>query len=554
MPNVNVSLKDMQKLIGRKLSLAEFSEAVLYAKGEVDAVSGDEITVDVKDTNRPDLWSAEGIARELRARLGIEKGIPKYRVKKGRLSCTIEKSVEKTRPFIACALVKNVKVTEDFLIQMIQLQEKVGMTFGRRRKETGIGLYDFGKMKGPVFYRGCRDNEIEFVPLEYKVKMRPSEILKEHPKGKEFGHLLEGCERFPIVIDSKGIVASMPPIINSQETGKVTEKTREIFLEVTGFNWETVNTALNVMVMALADRGGQIESVKINFPKTKTYPKKPVHTPHFENKKIEVGLDEIREVSGLDLSSREIAKLLEKARYKATVKGRKVVAEYPAYRMDILHPVDVIEDVIISYGFEKVKPEPIKIAVMGQERPEAKKAELIRNVCVGLGLQGILTYTMSNKGKQAAMIGLDLEKEQFVELANPVSENYTVFRKQLFPELLEFLAANKHFAYPQKIYEVGKTVELDSKSETGVNEKNKVCIALCGKGAEFTVIKGVLDAIADNLGGKYSLKQCPMPALEQGKSASLSMDGKAGFFGEIEKSVLENFGLKQPTAILELEI
>ena len=229
MPNVEISLKDISKLVGKKIPLKELKEIVLYVKGEVEAVEGDKITVDVKETNRPDLWSAEGIARELKARIGKDKGIPKYAVAKGNVSCTIEKSVENVRPFIVCALVKNVRITDEFLRQMIQLQEKVGMTFGRKRRETGIGLYDFKKMTPPVFYRGYKDNEIEFVPLDYKVKMRPSEILSEHPKGKEFGHLLEGATKYPIVMDSNKVVASMPPIINSEITGKVTEKTREIF-------------------------------------------------------------------------------------------------------------------------------------------------------------------------------------------------------------------------------------------------------------------------------------------------------------------------------------
>ena len=554
MPSVKVNLKDMQKLVGKKLSLAEFKEAVLFAKGEVDGVEGNEITVDVKDSNRPDLWSAEGIARELRGRLGIEKGLPKYQVKKSGISCTIEKSVEKTRPFIACALVKGVNVSEDFLIQMIQLQEKVGTTFGRKRKEAGIGLYDFEKMTPPVFYRGCKDAEIEFVPLEYKVKMRPSEILKEHPKGKEFGHLLGGGDRYPIVIDSKGVVASMPPIINSQTTGKITKETKQIFIESTGFNWETVNTALNVIAMALADRGGKIESVEIKFPKTKAYPKKSIHTPVFDTRSIEVGLEEIRKTSGLELSNKEVLELLARARYSAKIKGKKAIVEYPSYRQDILHEVDVIEDVLISYDYGKVKAAPIELVTIGSERPETLKVDLTREICIGLGLQEILSYTMTSKQKQTAMVGLEEKKEKFVELANPISENYTIFRKRLFPELLEFLSQNKHVSFPQKIFEVGKVVELDPKSETGVAEKNVLCIALSGKGAEFNTIKGVLDAVTENLGIEYLLKESAFAFLEKGRQAKITAAGKKGFLGEVSKNAKQNFGLEQSTVVLELEI
>jgi len=548
MPNVNVSLKDMQKLVGKKLSLAEFKEAVLFAKGEVEAVDGDSITVDVKDTNRPDLFSAEGIAREIRGRLTNDRGVPHYKVGKSNVSVIVDKSVAGIRPCIAAAIVKNVKISEEFLVQMVQLQEKVCLTFGRKRKEAAIGIYDWSKLKAPMHYRACKPGAKKFVPLEYKVEMDLGEILLEHPKGKEYAHLLEGFSKYPIFEDSKGTVASMPPIINSQLTGKVSEKTKEILVEVTGYKQETVNTALNVMVSALAERGFDVYSVKIR------YSGKAIITPDFSPGKESIGVDDVREFSGLDLSKKEVVELLEKARYNVKVKGNSLECLYPSYRQDILHAVDVIEDVLISYGYGRIQPLPIKLAVRGKQLPETGQVNLVREVCVGLGLQGILTYTMTNKGKQAEKIGLDLEKEQFVELANPVSENYTVFRKRLYPELLEFLGENKHVAFPQKVFEVGKTIELDARAETRVSEKDKLCIALSGKGAEFTVIKGVLDAVADNLGLKYELKQNTEPVLEKGKSAAVSIGGKKGLVGEVNKKALQAFGLEQPTAVLELEI
>lgn len=548
MPNVVVSLKDMQKLVGKKLSLAEFREAVLYAKGEVDNVEGDSITVDVKDTNRPDLFSAEGIAREIRGRLTRERGLPQYRVRKSHVSVIVDRSVAKIRPCIAAAIVKNVKISEEFLVQMVQLQEKVCLSFGRKRKEAAIGLYDWSKLRQPMHYRAYKPRAKKFIPLDYKAEMDLEEILLEHPKGKEYKHLLEGFSKYPVFEDSKGVVASMPPIINSRLTGKVSEKTKEVLVEVTGYKQETVNTALNVMVSALAERGFDVYSVRVK------YPNKAIVTPDFSPGKAVVRLEDVREFSGLDLSNKEIVELLQKARYDVKVKGNGIECLYPAYRQDILHSVDAIEDVLISYGYDRIEPLPIKLATKGEQLLETRQADLVREVCVGLGLQGILTYTMTNKEKQAAMIGFDAEKEQFVELANPVSENYTVFRKHLYPELLELLAENKHVTYPQKLFEVGKTIELDAKSETKVSEKNKLCIVLSGKEAEFTVIKGVLDAVADNLGIKYSLGKNVEPAFEKGKSAAISIAGKKGFLGELKKEVLRNFGLEQLTAVLEFEI
>lgn len=548
MPNVEASKRDLELLIGKRLLGKELEQAIEFAKGEIDSEEGDRIVIDEKDTNRPDLLSAEGIAREIRGRLAKEKGVPKYRVKKGNVSVIVDKSVNGIRPCIAAAIVKNVKISEEMLVQMINLQEKVCMTFGKKRKEAAIGIYDWSKLKAPMHYTSYGPGEKKFIPLEYKAEMDLGEILLEHPKGKEYAHLLKGFSRYPIFEDSKGIVASMPPIINSQLTGKVALGTKEMLIEVTGYNQETVNTALNVMVSAMAERGFDVYSIRVR------YPGKTIVTPDFTPRKISVPLAEIRQAMGMELDAGKIIGLLRQARYDVKVKGKMLLCEYPAYRQDILHPVDVIEDALVSYGFNNIRPEPVRLACTGSELEEEKLKRAFEEVCVGLGLQGVLTFTMTSRAKQSSMIGLEPEKEGFVEIANPVSENYVVFRKRLYPELLEFLSKNKHAAYPQKIFEAGKAVGLDAKSETGAWEKNRLCVALCGKGAEFTVIKGVLDAVADNIGFKYSLSEQAEPCFEKGKAAAISIGEKKGMLGELTKNTLKNFGLEQPTAILEIEI
>ncbi len=553
MPTIDISKKDLEGLVGKKIPMPELEEALLFAKGEVDSVEGDNIKVDIKETNRPDLWSVEGIARELRARLGIEKGIRNYRVAKARVSCTIEKSVEGSRPFIACAIVRSVKVTDEFIRQIVQLQEKVGMTFGRKRKEAGIGLYDFDRMTPPVFYRGYKDEEIEYVPLDWKVPMRPSEILQQHQKGKEFAHLLKGMDRYPIVIDSKNVVASMPPIINSESTGKITFGTKNIFIESTGYNWETVNIALKVICVALADRGGKIEAVKIIFPKGGPYPKAPVETPFFRTKKITLDMGYAREISGLELQGKEIVALLGKARYAVKKKADKLELEYPDYRNDILHPVDIVEDILIGYGYNMIGTLRPEMVVTGAEQLETPYIDKVRDACVGLGLQEVLTFVLTSKGKQANMVGRDPEKEEFVEITNPVSSNWGIMRKSIYPELLEFLSKNKHVEYPQRIFEVGKTVELDANTDTRTRERTKLCIALAGKGCGFTLIKSALVAVCRDLGKKCSLHETSHPALKEGRRAEITGD-TSGILGEVSEEVKKNFGLEQDVVLLEMEL
>src|SRR3989344_5120344 len=552
MPTIEASKKDLEALIGKKFSKEQLEEALLYVKGELDKAEGDVLTIDVKETNRPELWSAEGIAREIRAKMGIDRGVKKYKVVKAKVSCTIEKSVEKSRPFICCAIIRNVKVDDELIKQMVQLQEKVGGTFGRRRKEAGIGLYDYGKMAPPVFYRGYKDDEIEYVPLEYKVKMRPSEILAEHPKGKEFGHLLKGLEYYPIVIDSKNTVASMPPIINSETTGKVSEKTRDIFIESTGFNWETVNIALKVICMTFVDRGATIEAVKIVFPKGGIYPKQPIETPHFGTRKMKLDVDYVNRISGLAMNAKQICALIEKSGMNAKAIGKKIGVEYPDYRQDILHPIDIIEDIIIGHGYNNIKPAKVEMNVVGEELKERVFADKVRDVCVGLGLQEVLTFNLTSAHKQADAIGLRGEK--VVEIANPVSANWTVMRKRIMPELLEFLAKNKHAEYPQTIFEIGTVLEIDAKQETGTRQKTNLCIAMTDHQVNFTQMKSMLDAILSNMGLKYSLAETGLPFLEKGKGAEVKIGNGKGFIGELDSKILGNFGLGKKTVVLEIEL
>ncbi|MBT4870761.1 MAG: phenylalanine--tRNA ligase subunit beta [Candidatus Diapherotrites archaeon] len=551
MPTIEASKKDLEKLIGKKFTDNQLEDALMYVKGEVDGKDGDAIKIDVKETNRPDLWSSEGIAREIKARIGKDKGIKKYKTTKGKVKVYVDKNLAKVRPLIACAVVKNVKIDDDFIIQMVQLQEKVGETFGRKRKETGIGLYDFDIMHPPIHYKGFKDNQIEFVPLEWKVPMRPSEILKQHEKGKAYAHLLEGNTYYPIVIDSKKVVASMPPIINSQVTGKVTAQTKNLFIEVTGFNWNIVSTALEVMCMALADRGGKIETTEINFPIGKTYPSKKVNTPEFKTQKLTFKTELFNQVTGLGIKPTELKTLLEKARYKVSMTKEKTSVEYSNYRQDIMHGVDVVEDALISYGYDKIEPVPVEMCVFGKSLAELDALEEVRDGCIGMGLQEITSFNLTSKTNQEAK--MLLKGEKFVELANPMSSNYEIMRKRLLPQALNFLSKNKNQIFPQRIFEVGACLELNPKADIGVNQTNHICGVVTHSNANFTEIKSILVTLCDMLGLKLKIEKKTFSFLGE-NSAKITVGGKKGFIGELSEEVEKNFGLKKPVALFEFEL
>ncbi len=548
MPTIEISKKDLESLCGKKFAeKEEIATALEFAKTELDGLEGDKIIAAVADTNRPDLLSAEGIARELRSHYTKDKGIPKYEVKKSNIEVIVDKSVSAIRPCIAAAVIKKMNVSDEFLRQMIQLQEKVCLTFGRKRKEAAIGIYDWQKLKAPMHYRAYKPREKKFVPLEYKTEMDLEEILTEHPTGKEYSQLLKGFDKYPILEDNNNIVASMPPIINSHTTGKVTEQTKEVLIEVTGYKQETVNTALNIMVSALAERGFEVFSVKIKYPNGKS-----IVTPDFSPKKIVVNADSVKKITGINLNAKQAIALLRDARYEAKANGKKITAFYPAYRQDILHEVDAIEDILLSIGYNNIKPEFIELPCIGAESRQSRLIDIARDVCVGLQLQEVLTFTLTSREKQEKQICL--QKEEFVEIANPVSANWSVFRKQIFPELLEFFGKNKNVQYPQKVFEIGKCLELNADSETGVNEPIKLCVAIAGKACDFTAIKSALEVVCKNLGTPYELSESSNPAFEKGKQGEIKICNKRGIVGEINSKTLHNFGIEMPTALFEIEI
>ncbi|MEI7961862.1 MAG: phenylalanine--tRNA ligase subunit beta [archaeon] len=552
MPNIEVSKKDLESLFGKSFSRVELEEALEFVKGEIDALDGDALRVDCKEPNRPDLWSAEGIARELKARFGKEKGVAEYKVHKGDVNVHIDSNLLSVRPLIACAVVKGVKIDEDFIKQIVQLQEKVGESFGRKRKEIGIGLYDFNIMASPVYYKGFADDKIEFIPLEWKVAMRPSEILAQHEKGKAYAHLLKDAKVFPIVIDSKNVVASMPPIINSQATGKVTEKTKDLFIECTGFKWATVETALEVICMALADRGGKIYSCHLHFPsEKKPYPAKAIFTPEFSTQKLTFEKSLIKTKSGLELKDKEIIDLLSRARYNTQIIGDKVKVEFSSYRTDIMHPVDVIEDLLISYGVNNIVPQKIEMNVVGSQLKDAEVLDFVRSGCVGLCLQEVLTYNLTSRLIQAN--NMQLLQEELVEIANPVSINYEILRKRLSPQLLDFLSKNKDKEFPQRIFEVGTVLELRAGAHNGVHESNHLCVVLTHSNVNYTEIKSFFDSLCKYLGLVTEIKKHQFPFLGE-NAAEVTINGKKGFIGELKKEVVDAFGLRKPVALFEIEL
>ena len=533
MPTIDIDLIDLKRMLD--VPDEELEELLFLNKVEIEEIGMTEAKVEITP-DRPDMFSVEGIARQLKSWLLKTKGLPEYYVAKPRIE--LKKSHLTIRPHIACAYISNLNFTDEAIKSFMQLEEQVDKTIGRNRAVSSIGIHDISDVKPPFTYKEVSTNT-KFVPLGYTKEMTINEILEHHPKGKEYGHLASG-DKVPIIVDKEGTVISFPPITNAEIT-QVKPGTRDIFIDITGTDEDSVNNSLNILVTALADRGGRIEAVKVG---------KNI-TPNLQPKIMKFDLDYARKILGLNEDNKKMKLLLERMNYGFDIKNRKLFI--PAYRTDILHPIDVVEDIAIAYGYNNFITEFPMLPFIGSQHPLEEFSDKAKLLMVGLGFQEVLNFTLTSKEKQFKK--MNQPAKNFVEIKNPISSEYNICRISLLPSLMENLSANKHRRYPQRIFEVGDTVVLDSKSETKTKNNRKLCAISAHANANLSEIISIINSIASNLGIKIKLKNHDDHSFIKGRSGLVLLGkNEIGYFGEIDPKVLNKHDLNTPIAALELDL
>ncbi len=544
MPSITVSYRDLCKLLGRRIGLKKLLGHLVMIGIETEA-AGDELKLEVAH-NRPDLLSPEGVARVLKGFLGVEIGLPRYKLSAARVTVEVDRSVKPIRPFIAAGVVTDVKLTDEIVASLMQVQEKLHTSLCRNRRRGSIGVYDLGTIKPPVRYTTTLPDDISFVPLEFDRELTPAQILREHPKGIEYGSIMQGWSRYPLLIDSRGVVLSVPPIINSEST-RVTSKTKQLFIDVTGEDERVANQSLTILTTGLAERGFELRSVAVK------YPGRRVRTPDLRPRRHRLSARNANEFIGLALKPRGIAKIAGRMRYGvADIGGDILTLLAPPYRSDLMHEVDLIEDIAIGYGYDRLEPTLPKVVTTGERTPIERLSERARRVLTGLGFMEVMTYTLTNPRTNFELMRA---RGEAAEIANPVSEEYTIIRNSLLPCLLSVLRANRRNPLPQRVFEVGDIVVLDEGAETGARNVRRAAAAVIGEGAGFTHIKAVAEALLQELGIAYEVRPIEHSSFLEGRTAEFVSDGKSlGIVGEIHPEVILGFELEHPVATFEFDL
>jgi phenylalanyl-tRNA synthetase beta chain len=538
---LDVSLNELYKLLNKSLSEEELNEYLLNIKCELDEIEGNNAKIEVKDFNRIDLYSITGIARELKGILNIEIGIPKFEVRDSNYDLIVDKEISNVRPYIVGAIVKNVKLNEDRLKDLIQLQEKISQSFGRNRQKVAIGTHNFDLIKFPVYYK-LTDPETRFIPLGLNKELSLREILENTEAGKKYSYILNKYDKYPILIDSNNNIISFPPIINSNKIGRLDINTRNIFVDVSGTDLEKVLLALNVIVLTLKDFGGEIYSINV------IYPDKKIKTPELKVIKKEMDLNKIKKYLGIEMNDNKIIEYLNRKRMNAKIENNKLIIEYLNYRDDILSEYDIIEEILISYGYNNLKPREIKIYTKGGLSKERKIMNNIRKIMVNMGCIEIYTPILSNKDINSLLN----EDREIIELINPVSSSYNSIRVYLLSSFLQLLSENNELKFPAKIFELNRVSYI--KNNKIIEDLDLLYIYSDYEVSVNDSLK-VLKRLFKELKVDFDIRNSNHKFLINGRQGDIFVNNEnIGWIGEIDPNILEKLSIKYPLTSFEISI
>lgn len=548
MPVITFKYQDLKDL-GIDMEKDELIDTLPMMSSDIEDFDDEEIKVEFFP-NRPDNLSVEGVARSFKGFIGQEVGFPDYKVEESGEYVTVDEDVAAIRPYIAFAKIDNVDFSGDKLKYIMDFQENLHWVIGRDRKKVAIGIHNADVVNSPIKYIATPKDANAFVPLEKDIAMTPEEVLTEHDKGKDYAHLIQYFEKYPLILDKDDNVLSMPPIINGELT-KIKEDVHNIIVDVTGTDEKAVNQTLNIICSSFAEVGGQIKSMEIR------YEDKTIITPDLTPQEMNVHVDTANElIGGTNLTAEDIKELLLKARFDAEIiNENEVKAIIPSYRVDILHEVDIVENIAVQYHINDVVAELPDINTVAYENNWFKAEATIREVMIAMGFQEVMSLMLTNE--EAHYEKMNQEEKPHVQVARPITIDRTMIRTSLINSLMEFLEDNKHEDLPQKIFEIGDVLYLDETKENKTVSSKKLAALVCHSTANFTEIKSIMSTVLSNLGYTMEITDSENKTFIEGRAADVT--GKAqkgtikGFFGEVSPEVITNFTLDYPVIAFEIE-
>jgi len=539
MPVLTIRFDRLNSLLKKVVSRKQILELLPFIGLDIEDSSEEEVKVEY-NPNRPDYGSPAGIAKSLNYLHFGEEPRVKYDFPDSNIIVYVDESVNKVRPYIF-SLYSELPFSESTLIELISLQEDLHEGIGRSRRKFAIGLHDAAKIHPPIYYK-TENRDFKFVPLNSTKSMTVEEVLQQTEQGLHYSDLLSSRSRFPMIKDSKGEVLSFPPIINGNLT-TLSERTGSLFIDVTATEPSGAEDALALLATTLLDYGASVFKVKIVGSSSS------FTSPALNSRKMTINPTNVKRILGLPLSKEETVLTLKKVGIHASIKGDLIEADVPRHRIDILHEVDLIEEVGYGYGFNNITPLELKLPQEGKPLSSKRLHSDVRLCLIGLGFAEVMNFYLSSKEIQTPF------SSTIIEVESPMAQEYDALRYSIIPQLLQVLSYNIHEQYPQKIFEIGRTFEFEEKAQ-GIKENVKVAALLTHPEATLTEIKSTVVSIMNYLGiREYESKASRHQYFIEGRSASIDFKGRTiGIFGEVSPIYISKASLRNPITALELNL
>ncbi|MBQ7645395.1 MAG: phenylalanine--tRNA ligase subunit beta [Spirochaetales bacterium] len=561
MPKFETKEKFLFNLLGREYTDDELEQVFPRAKAELDEHDKENgvFKIELNDTNRPDLWSAMGLARLLKNYENPQ--IKQYDFfsskcytadNKGR-ELHVGSRAKEVREFSCGFVAKGKTVDEDILLTLIQSQEKLCFNFGRKRKTIAMGIYRNDLIKYPIHYDGADPDKTHFVPLHMEEDLTLREILEKHPKGQEYGYIIKDKPVYPYLYDDSGETLSMPPVINSAYVGAVEVGDNNLFVEMSGPILKDILLCASIMAVDMADLGFEIEPVKVIYPYETEFGKE-ITVPYYFQDSQSCTIEDIKHVLGEDIDAEEAKDALLRMGVYSVSEGDTIHITCPEYRNDFLHPVDVVEDVMIGYGLENFEPTIPRDFTIGRLTPAEELGRKVKDIMVGMGFQEMIYNYLGSRREYVD--NMHIKGDKVIMIANPMSENFEAVRPSIIPSLLESESVSGHATYPHRIFEVGKVAFLEPSDNSGTATRNYLGFMSADGSVTFNDANSFINTLMYFLRVEYTLAAPENdPRFIPGRCADIMVGGKKiGIFGEVHPAVLESWGCGMPAVVAEVDL
>ena len=545
MPVINLFYNRLSKILGQPLSKQSILDNLPYLGLDIEEETDDYVKVEY-NPNRPDFSSEWGIARALKGFLEFETGLPQYSIEDSNIVLKVDKSIMEFRPFFVGAVVKGVNFDDESIKQIMVMQDDLDNGIGRRRSKVSTGIHNLDAVEPPFEYKAVPP-DFRFNPLGYNTEKSMKQILQDVETGRNYGHIIKNFSGYPLITDSNGKVLSFPPIINGEVT-RVSTETQNLFIDITSTNMKSAEDVLAVLLTALADMGGKLESIEVQYPNFKKI------TPDLTALRMIIESSFINRLLGMNLSIKEIIKYLNRSCLDAKLSNNSIEVYIPRYRSDIIHPIDIVEEVLLGYNVANLTPTIPESAYVGSLSSRLIALDSAREVLIGLGLIEVMHYSLISRETIVRTSGK--EPEEHLKVENPKTGEHEYLRYSLIPSLLSTLSKNIHEEYPQRIFEVSTVFNRNKENPNNIKETTVASVAIAHTKANYTEAKSYCESFLSQYKAiPFSTKAADQSIYIPGRSAEFEQNGMMiGKIGEIAPSILESFSLRVPVSAFEVNL